>query len=67
MIINVIILKQLVASGDVKGTWIVTSISSRWLFADIHVSFGDKLLINQHIVFQKSNNIKSLFFKVPLL
>ena len=33
-IINGVLLKQLVASGDVN-------IGSRWLFADIHVAFGD--------------------------
>ena len=39
-IISAILLKQLVTSGSVNVA-IVTSTSSRWLFADIHVAFGD--------------------------
>ena len=43
IITSAILLKQLVTSGSVNIA-IVTSISSRWLFADIHVAFGDQLL-----------------------
>ena len=39
-ITRAILLKQLVTSGSVNIA-IVTSTSSRWLFADIHVAFGD--------------------------
>ena len=40
IITSAILLKQLVTSGSVIIA-IVTSTSSRWLFADIHVAFGD--------------------------
>ena len=39
------ILKQLVTSGSVNIA-VATSTSSRWLFPDIHIAFGDYMLIN---------------------
>ena len=42
---------------------IVTSISSRWLFADIHVAFGD-LLLNSH--FEVAREAGSRLFQSAL-
>ena len=62
---SIMLFSRIIIIGDY---WrIVTSTSSRWLFADIHVAFGDQLLIVKFISLLLQNHKISLVLEIMLI